>query len=124
MKAINKFQAGNQIQIPKLVYKGVKEVTIVRIENNQIKFRYTTGKTEAEGITDKDAAVGVTLTEKHLEAFQFKKTNTNPIEYIHTNHPGFNIQVTDQVIVYKDIPLLYVHELQNLYFAVTGSDLT
>lgn len=82
----------------------------------------------------KDAYYPVTLTEKWLLKFGFK--NDNSPDYFYLELPsGFIIHYTPfsrGVSTYDDdksqtnqlsMELIYVHQLQNLYFALTGDEL-
>lgn len=66
----------------------------------------------------------IPLTEEWLVRFGFRKTFDSPFEYFEwTDH---NLQLSEKFDCYLGKftqPIKYVHQLQNLYFALTGEEL-
>lgn len=84
---------------------------------------------------------GVTLTEEWLVKFGFvqygQKNEHNPMLLCKSNYdfaiyPPSDIfkkkywrtSIHESIASYKDLNILFVHQLQNLYFALTGEELT
>lgn len=71
----------------------------------------------------------ITLTEEWLLKFGFRCV-TNNWYNVHANNNTFNVYLFEEIgyrveIVSQSIAVLkYVHQLQNLYFALTGEELT
>ena len=65
----------------------------------------------------------IPITEEWLERFGFNglsKEDSNGFELIYNNVIGYRLSIQGQY-QYKEIK--YIHELQNLYFALTGKEL-
>ena len=65
----------------------------------------------------------IPITEYWLEIFGFNglsKEDSNGFELIYNNAIGYRLSIQGQY-QYKEIK--YIHELQNLYFALTGKEL-
>lgn len=78
---------------------------------------------------NQDAFEGVELSEDWLLALGFTKTTTNYFE-LGVADASFDYKISHQFIFFnrhfvpvKDKPLKYVHQLQNLYFSLTGIEL-
>ena len=70
----------------------------------------------------------IILTWKELDEFGFINYHTNPrLEYFYANTQGYYpVHVYTSrggEVMYNDLHLKYVHQLQNLYFALTGEEL-
>lgn len=78
------------------------------------------------GRLDDDGYVGIQLTEEWLLSFGFVKTFENPFIEYEWQYKHFTLD--DKMIPYlgrysDENNLKYVHQLQNLYFALTGDEL-
>jgi len=63
----------------------------------------------------------IPLTEEWLLKFGFKNLSIGLFELIHNNVIGYRLSIEGQY-GYEEIK--YIHQLQNLYFALTGEELT
>jgi len=111
-----------ELRIGNLVLLDGEEMIITGITKDYVYFE---GGFSMISFTD---IKGIPLTEEWLLKFGFKKTkmkgNKNLMEFIKGN---FIIYLYEEIEVYfsiwDDITLKYVHQLQNLYFALTGEEL-
>ena len=80
---------------------------------------------------------GIQITEDWLVKFGFEYDESEEIYYLKTFQDGFQgeidaiqieVLITDEIGVYKDDKFIckinFVHQLQNLYFSLTGKELT
>ena len=69
---------------------------------------------------------GVKLTEEWLLKFGFNKKDISELPFDELIYEKGNIQINDEMEFYNGIftqKIKYVHQLQNLYFALTGEEL-
>jgi hypothetical protein len=74
------------------------------------------------GLPDKEP---IPLTEEWLLKFGFERLDTS---WIRRDNPGFRIHNPSKTNVFilfnfMDVTIDYIHQLQNLYFALTGEEL-
>ena len=111
----------NELRIGNYVwdnYSGNMEVSQIFADTNYIDLRKN--NTKPSGRYSLDVIQPIPLTEEWLVKFGFKPLSKdwqkNRI-IIHTRKRGF--------VLRKSVPdIKYVHQLQNLYFALTGEELT
>jgi len=71
----------------------------------------------------------IPLTEEWLLKFGFVKIGTYRIEFVkYSKYKDFEIEVSlyindGKIVTGQDFEINYVHQLQNLYFALTGEEL-
>ena len=82
----------------------------------------------ASGSFSLDDAIPIPLTEEWLLKFGFVSNPYQDIYYIKNGDNSFVIDINKTrgklELFWKHIDLKYVHQLQNLYFALTGEELT
>lgn len=71
----------------------------------------------------------IPLTEEWLERFGFEKTTSGISAFLKTESVtfwwgGHFVNMSDNETQYNLVNVSYVHQLQNLYFALTGEELT
>ena len=114
------------------------KVTHFRIGNLVEEPKGHTHKIERLSIESDRVRHGIRITEKHLVALGFKINKYVP-GYYFSKSCGKNKPVFESIFIYKDgsnqrplfvymneydnIKLIYVHQIQNLYFALTGKEL-
>lgn len=120
----------SELRIGNLVYKMVLNV-------NSGKYEFPVTEVDYHIIHDvlhnKGTYNAIPLTEEWLLKFGFKKKGEwmcidfNPrmgIRFYNGNSAECDITQDDKYIAFKAGHIKYVHQLQNLYFALTGTELT
>lgn len=98
-------------RIAKIIEIGYSSCVVVDLEKTQ------------DTIEDYERVQGLILTDEWLLKFGFKKIKTNNCTYWTLN----NVDVWELNGGFAndlDIPIQYIHQLQNLYFALTNEELT
>lgn len=133
----NELRLGNLLLLSENVgynFKGIVEV--ISINKTGINPWQDMG---ASGLISFDKLTGIPLTEEWLEKFGFNKTVDKQLETITISNNGSegkawieNISFSNNEITlqyehnkyyYNNLNVTYVHQLQNLYFALTGEEL-
>ena len=65
----------------------------------------------------------IPLTEDWLKKFGFKKSIYSTKEDTHWNNGEKAIKQRNGIIYLCDVEIKYIHQLQNLYFALTGKEM-
>ena len=123
MKA-NELRIGNWIE-------GIKIENPIRIINDSIAYNYYNERFEIDGI-DIKYYKPIPLTKEWLKRFGFEKINnsltsrlySNKVFEIMTDGVTFHFWIYDNCDGGFKLDIKHVHELQNLYFALTGEELT
>jgi hypothetical protein len=127
----NELRIGNYILISVLSDNGNFEYEMFKVNSTTIR--------DAERYGDEWNAEPIALTEEWLLKFGFKKGNSiypegysinilNTDTYLRPSFEGgfywgFNLRNKSDCELYNAKPIKYVHQLQNLYFALTGNEL-
>lgn len=109
MKA-NEFRIGNLIYLE----LGVPSLDIHTIVPYDLMVIERTG----------DKAIPIPLTEEWLKKFGFYMIYYDKEKEINYKLNDFTLEQTDGGFIYQKVIIKYIHQLQNLYFALTGEELT
>jgi hypothetical protein len=128
MKA-NNFRIGNIVQDSNGVWNFVLGTQILLKQENEIGVCYNgTG----DIMWHKESKwIGIPLTEEWLVKFGFEKRKAHNgcyfinewFELTKNIHGGFSFEFENYEVEIPDVHLKYIHQLQNLYFALTGEEL-
>lgn len=143
--SINEFMKASELRIGNLIEwedesHGIVRVTAIKSYKESediIRFEELSGA--GEGGAQLDEFIPVKLTEEWLLKFGFK-VSENKLVYDHptpaipedehkdlgTSYPAFffNKRLDKWMDCHTRVTIQYVHQLQNLYFALTGEELT
>ena len=117
MKA-NELRIGNWIE-------GIKMENPIRIINDSIAYNYYNERFEIDAV-DIKYYKPIPLTEEWLLRFGFVKSKANSCLYLNTGYfelifdEYFYLSIEGQRV---NLNVKHVHTLQNLYFALTGTEL-
>lgn len=120
---IKELRIGNLVKTRKQDYftkKGITEVKSIDYDSiNSYNDGRVSDKNELENLS------GIPLTEEWYLKFGFEKRGN--FKTIFTPCGKALVFISDFIVfcgIAVEIPILYVHQLQNLYFALTGDELT
>lgn len=113
MEAKN-FRTGNLISYENLVYK----ITAINAMVDSVYLNYP-----VDNWVCISKIKPIPLTEKWLIKFGFYQEEINDSWNIDIKQDVFALDSCLEFINYEHSPLNYVHELQNLFFAITGQEL-
>ena len=117
-----------QLRIGNLVNVNGEPMTIYQIEHRS-KTIYRINDIDIDDRCLSDKSNPILLTPEILEKCEFKKGDYHQNYYYHTSlsphiviySDGFLMEVVDDIRVSESFH--YLHQLQNLYFALTGEEL-
>jgi hypothetical protein len=120
----------NELRIGSLIYfDGHIIGTITQIKDTVARVKYLIGKDdERQAFVEYDRIEGIPLTEEWLERLGFKKIN-------HIHDSDYFLHSLVKIAIYPNGMVTlrgsagwnrihFVHQLQNLYFALTGQEIT
>ena len=112
----------NELRIGNYVYDDYlkKNKQINGIFDNEI-WLSEIGEDEFDQRSIIDSINPIPLTEEWLLKFGFKNLSVGLFELIHNNLIGYRLSIEGQY-GYEEIK--YIHQLQNLYYALIGEELT
>lgn len=125
----NELRIGNLVRKPKYgsVYKIVMFLGIGHLQLDSPYFKYQTDSFHDCSI---DEIEGIPLTEEWLLKFRFNKKTVDGVHNdifewfkIQSEKGGFEYGFENYQLSIPNVRLHYVHQLQNLYFALTGKEL-
>lgn len=118
----SELRIGNIIQLVFSDHTNIGIVESISTQSIQLNVIYSDGKNK---LADNSERQGVPLTEEWLLKFGFEGHGEGIMQDIYTLK-YFNVQNSEAGFLHlgSQVALRYVHQLQNLYFALTGEELT
>ena len=128
----------NELRLGNLMHYYGNDVTVMSISKESADFGYFTDSIGFTRHYDVDFPKPIPLTEEWLEKFNFSRLDNE--YWFNRDYPSYDLNLTGSFrrhymdfdnddsesfeIEDKNINIKYVHQLQNLYFALTGEELT
>lgn len=115
-----------ELRIGNYINFGSTVSEVFGITVTDVMFKYSTGNEEKYAKLINEGIQPVPLTEEWLVKFKFVKVRDYPVfrlNGLQIEFNGFDSEWGAGLLDKKTI-IKYVHQLQNLYFALTGKELT
>ena len=112
----------NELRLGNLVrskYNGISKVDQI---GSSINSEYVGGRS-LDGNYWENSCLPIPLTAEWLEAFGFKENTTSWTKFCKYCHLKLK-KTTGKRLMIGSLQVKHVHQLQNLYFALTGEELT